>query len=384
MNGHVRPALPAGRHRAARLDEVVYGRPFGEVVREVCERRGLARVGILGTRSLQGTLCAALERELGARHAVTFIDIAAHSPQRAVLAALHALRAAGADAVVAVGGGSVIDAAKAVRHGLRIGADDIETLFAPHAGAAARAVVPLIAVPTTLSGAEFTSMAGLSDASGRKQRLADPQLGPDTIVLDPAAALQTPMQLWASTGVRALDHAVETVCSDHCDVLSEAMALQSLPLLAEGLQAAAADPADLRARLQCQLGMWFACVGPAAGVPMGVSHGIGHILGAEHGLPHGITSCVVMRAAIAWNRPAVLERQQRIEAQLALPGQTLMEKVDALLQRLDLPRRLSDVGIGADQLAAIAERSMTDFFIPTNPRPVRSSADLLEILRQAA
>lgn len=378
-------ALAAGRHRGARVEEVVYGQPFCEVVRQECEQQSLSRVGILGTRSLRDTLCADLARALGARHAATFAQVGEHSPLEAVLAALSAMRATNVDALVAVGGGSVIDAAKAVRHGLRHGAADAEALFVPRGAQAAARRVRLIAVPTTLSGAEFTAMAGLSRADGRKQRLADEALGPQTIVLDPAAALQTPARLWASTGVRALDHAVETVCSDQCDVLSEAMALHALPLLAGGLQAAAADATDLHARLQGQIGMWFACTGPAAGVPMGVSHGIGHILGAEYGLPHGITSCVTMTAAITWNRPAVRERQRRIEERLAmLPGATLMEQVDALLARLALPRRLSEVGIGSDAFEAIAERSMTDFFIPTNPRPVRSAADIRDVLRLAA
>jgi len=373
-----------GRYRCLTANEVVYGAPFVDVVRLECERHGLRRVGILGSRSIRQTLCEALARGLGARHALTHCDIGAHSPVDDVLVALRAMRDAQVDAIVAVGGGSVIDAAKAVRHGLRYGADDAASLYREAEALPNGRAPRLIAVPTTLSGAEFTSMAGLTDGSGRKQRLAHSGLAPETIVLDPCAGLSTPLLLWTSTGMRALDHAIEAVCSDHCDAFTEAMALQALPLLAGGLAATVAAPTDAAARQQCQLGMWFACVGPAAGVPMGVSHGIGHILGAEYGLAHGITSCVVMAAAIEWNRPAVLERQRRIERCLALPGETLMEQVDGLLRRLGLPGHLADVGIGAERFESIAERSMTDFFIPTNPRRVRSSADLLEVLRLAA
>ncbi|MBN9462291.1 MAG: iron-containing alcohol dehydrogenase [Burkholderiales bacterium] len=375
----------AGVHRYSRLDEVIYGRPSCEVVMELCERWGAERVALLSTRSLRHSLCSALERALGPRHAATFAGFGAHTPAAAVLEAVQVLRPSGARVIVAVGGGSVIDGAKAVVAALRSGASSEAELFAASAANAdSFPPVALVAVPTTLSGAEFTGMAGVTDMQGRKRRLGGPGSAPRAIVLDPEAALHTPRLLWTSTGMRALDHAIETVCSDHCDVLSEAMALRALPQLAQGLLASAAAGADVEARLQCQIGMWFACVGPSAGVPMGISHGIGHILGAEYGLAHGITSCVMMTAAIAWNRPAVLERQQRIEAALGLPGDTLMQQVDGLLQRLALPRRLSDVGIGEEAFAAIAERSMTDFFIPTNPRLVRSAADLLDVLRMAA
>lgn len=382
-----------GEHRFGRIEQVIYGRAFDEVVAQECERLNLRRVVVLTTRSIASTLGVRLQRALGMRHAATLNALPAHTPVASVLAASQAARNAKADLIVALGGGSVIDAAKAVLYSLWRGGTTPAQLLDFEAGVsaegaachkAAESALRIIAVPTTLSGAEFTSMAGVSNDKGRKQRLMHPLLVPRVVVLDPAAGAYTPAPLWLSTGMRAVDHAIETVCADRCDILSELAALRGIALLAEGLQRSARTPDDLDARMQCQLGMWMASIGPAAGVPMGVSHGIGHILGAEYGLPHGITSCVVMTAAMTWNRPLVEMRQQRLEAQLDLPGADAAEKIDELLRRLQLPRRLGDVGIREDSFAAIAERAMTDFFIPTNPRPVQSAADLVGLLRLAA
>lgn len=379
----------AGVHRFGLLEQLVYGRPFEQVIVEECERRAHQRVAIFTTRSIASSLAARLQPVLGARHAVTFSRLPAHTPVSAVLAAAAAARQSDVDLIVALGGGSVIDAAKAALLSLWSGATTPAQLAAAQAAPAGAWQVStdslrMIAVPTTLSGAEFTHMAGVSNEQGCKERFMHPLMVPRMVVLDPNAGLQTPSALWLSTGMRAMDHAIETVCSATCDVLSEAAALRGLVLLCKGLQRVAHSPDEVGARLQCQLGMWMACVGPSAGVPMGVSHGIGHILGAEYDLPHGITSCVMMAAAMTWNRSAVLARQQLLERQLELPGETAAEKIDYLLQRLGLPRRLSDVGIQEDAFTHIAKRSMTDFFIPTNPRPIRSADDIVDILRLAA
>lgn len=387
--GTVTDGAGAGVHRFGLLEQLVYGRPFEEVVVEECERLAHRRVAIFTTRSTASSLAARLQRALGARHAVTFSGLPAHTPVSAVLAAAEAARQSGADLIIALGGGSVIDGAKAALLSLWSGATTPSQLAAAQAAPArtwqmSADPLRMIAVPTTLSGAEFTHMAGVSIEHGHKERFTHPLMVPRMVVLDPNAGLPTPSALWLSTGMRAVDHAIETVCSTTCDALSEVAALRGLALLCEGLQRVARSPDDASARLQCQLGMWMACIGPAAGVPMGVSHGIGHILGAEYGLPHGITSCVMMTSAMTWNRSAVLARQQLLELQLELPGATAAEKIDHLLQRLSLPRRLSDVGIREEAFAHIAERSMTDFFIPTNPRPIRSADDIVDILRLAA
>lgn len=378
-----------GVHRYGLLEQLVYGRPFAQVIAEECERRAHERVAIFTTRSIASSMAVHLQRTLGRRHAVTFSALPAHTPVTAVLAAAAAARQSDADLIIALGGGSVIDAAKVALLCLWSGATTPTELAAVQAvpasaWQAAPAPLRMIAVPTTLSGAEFTHMAGVTNQQGHKERFAHPLMAPRMVVLDANAGLQTPSTLWLSTGMRAVDHAIETVCSSSCDTLSEAAALRGLALLCEGLQRVAHCPDDAGARLQCQLGMWMACVGPSAGVPMGVSHGIGHILGAEYGLPHGVTSCVMMAAAMTWNRSAVLARQQLLELHLQLPGATAAEKIDQLLQRLGLPRRLSDVGVREEAFTHIAERSMTDFFIPTNPRPIRSAGDIVDILRLAA
>jgi len=151
-------------------------------------------------------------------------------------------------------------------------------------------------VPTTLSAAEFTPFAGVSDASRHvKEGYAHPLLAPRAVILDPAATLETPPQLWLSTGMKAVDHAVEQLCNPVRTPYADALAEEGLTRLARGLPASKADPADLEARQQCQFGMWLAMSGAGAGQGLGASHAIGHTLGGSYGIAHGITSCVACR-----------------------------------------------------------------------------------------
>ncbi len=150
--------------------------------------------------------------------------------------------------------------------------------------------VPQITVPTTLSAGEFSAIAGVTDERSRvKELIRHPQIMPRAVVLDPAVTVHTPEWLFLSTGIRAVDHCVEGVCSGEANPYGDAQALHGLALLCRGLARVKADPADLAARLDCQLGSWLSMAPLAGGVPMGASHGIGYVLGAMFDIPHGHT-----------------------------------------------------------------------------------------------
>ena len=158
-------------------------------------------------------------------------------------------------------------------------------------------------MPTTLSGAEFSNLGGCTDPVRKVKDLYTGRLiGGQVVILDPAVTVHTPPDLWLSTGIRAVDHAVETICSRKPQPFTDATCIHALQLLAKSLPAIQADPADLAGRLDSQLAVWMATTGLGR-VDWGASHGIGHQLGAVANVPHGHCSCSVMLPSVLrWNR----------------------------------------------------------------------------------
>jgi maleylacetate reductase len=382
-----------GAHRHPRQEEVVYGRPAADAVADAADSRGAQRVLIATSRSLAGPegLATKLAGALGARCVGLFAGVSAHSPREAVIAGAEQARSAGCDLLVAVGGGSVIDATKVMQLCLWAGLrrpDDLDAYRASVADPAHRAKmqpgIRMLAVSTTLSAAEFTPFAGITDrAKGVKEGFAHPFLVPRTAVLDPAMTRRTPPELWASTGLKAVDHAVEQLCNPLRAPFADALATAGLRRLAIGLPASAKSPEDLDARLECQFGMWLAISGATSGRGMGASHAIGHTLGGTFGVPHGLTSCVTLPAVLRWNEEVDAGRQQIVAELLGCPGVSASHAVMALCRDLGLPTDLASVGIRPDQFRTIAELTMHDPSIRSNPRPVRGPEDIIEILNLA-
>ncbi len=334
-----------------------------------------------------------LEQALGARHVGTFAAIRSHSPREDVVAGARAAREAKADLLVAVGGGSVIDATKAMQLCLWAGLDSPEAME-PYCLGFERTktttlvlppdAVRMIAVSTTLSASEFTENAGITQsATNTKQSFRHRLFAPRTVVLDPAATLDTPDWLLFCTGVRSVDHAVENYCSDRASLATEALSLQGLKLLSRALPAIKRSPADLGPRLEAQIGMWQAIAASAAGVPTGASHGIGYALGATFGVAHGHTSCVMLPAVLQWNAAVNAARQQALSEAMGSPGRPAFQLVKELVMGLDQPVTLRGVGIKRENLAEIARRALEYHPVKVNPRPIRSAEDVMEILELA-
>jgi maleylacetate reductase len=242
----------------------------------------------------------------------------------------------------------------------------------------------MIAVPTTLSAAEFSHHAGVTDtARGLKQMYSHPLAIPKVVILDPEATLDTPPRLLLSTGMRAMDHAVERWCAIRPLPFGDALSLQAMKMLAEGLPRLKAAPTDLQARSDCQVAMWLSLLPQSAGVPFGASHGIGYILGGAWGVPHGETSCVTLPSVLEWNEPVNATRQQAVSQALGRPGERAGPLLREFVRGLGLPWRLRDVGIAREDLPAIAARYDGSGPIASNPRKVDSAADLVEILELA-
>jgi maleylacetate reductase len=209
-----------GTYRYPKMDGIVFGRPWTEVLCELVARLGARRIFVLASASLaaRAALGDTLAARLGAALAALHVGIRAHTPRDDVIAAAAAARAANADLIVTIGGSSVTDAGKMLQ--LCLAADIRAAAAFDPWRAALRPLLPALAVrmvsiPTTLSGAEFTALAGCTDLQRRvKEAFAHPEMIPHTVILDPQITLHTPMPLWLSSGLRAVDHAVDTL--SHC------------------------------------------------------------------------------------------------------------------------------------------------------------------------
>ena len=374
-------------------ERVVFGTPAPQAVVKEAEHYGAQRIFVTSTRSLtaldDGPL-QKVEAALGHRYAGTFSTIASHSPREDVIAAANAARDAGADMLVAVGGGSVVDATKVVQlclwHKLMT-PDALEPFAAgfernkPASFEVPREPIRMIAVPTTLSAADFTARAGITKTQTRtKMAFNHRMLVPRSVVLDPEVTLETPEWLLFSTGVRALDHAVESYMCPLANPASESLSLKGLALLVQGLSGIKADATDLDARMTAQFGMWHAIWPSTSGIYHGASHGIGYALGAGFGVPHGHTSCVMLPAVMQWNAETLSERYQALASAIGKPDTPAWQSVRALIRDLGMPCTLRDVGIERNDLETLASRALDYQPVVLNPRPIATPSDVMEIL----
>jgi maleylacetate reductase len=374
------------------MDEVVFGRPAADAIAAQMDRLGSNRAFLMVSGTLNRTtdVIEKFRGRLGPRCAGTFDAMPPHTPREAVIAATEQARAANADLIVTVGGGSITDGAKAVQLCL---ANDVRAVEDIDRIRAARGAAPpmnapavrQVSVPTTIAGGEFTSIAGVTNARTRVKEMLRHDLAiPRAVILDPAVTVHTPQWLWLSTGIRAVDHCVEGLCSHEAHPYADAQAVKGLSMLAQALLRVKADSSDLDARMDCQIGTWLSTGPLAAGVPMGASHGIGYVLGAAFGVPHGYTSCVMLPAVMRWNKPDNAGRQALVAAAMGQPGRDAADVLDEFIRGLGMPRSLQDVRIGPEHFDRIAEAAMATPWVPRNPRRIATPAQLREILVLAA
>jgi len=374
------------------MDEVLFGRPAAEAVVEQMDRLRAARAFLMvsGTLNRETDEIEKIRKALGARCVATFDAMPPHTPREAVIAASEQARNADADLIVTVGGGSITDGAKAVQLCL---ANNVRTALDIDRIRASKGVSPdmtaptvrQISVPTTIAGGEFSAIAGVTNQQTKvKETLRHHLLMPRAAILDPAVTVHTPEWLWLSTGIRAVDHCVEGLCSREAHPYADAQALKGLSMLTQALPRVKADPDDLDARMDCQIGTWLSMGPLSAGIPMGASHGIGYVLGAVYNVPHGYTSCVMLPSVMRWNRADNAERQALVSAAMGRPGEDAADVLDRFIRGLGMPRSLQEVSIGPEHFDRIAEQAMATPWIPRNPRKIDGPAQIREILLLAA
>ncbi len=339
-----------GEYGLTQLERVVFGN--GSVARlgDELDRLGASRAVVVTGRTLGASpLLTQVTGALGRRCAHVFAGARQHVPGSAVDELSTVIEAARADCLVSFGGGSPIDAAKAAIH---------RRLASAAPGAAA---LPHVAVPTTLSAGEYTAVFGITDDDSRvKHAVADARLAPRVVLLDPGLSAATPPWLWGASGMRAVDHAVETLYSTYQHPVSSSQAAAALAMLARHLEPSL-DASALDARVQCQTAAWMSVQGIAyAG--LGLSHALGHQIGPRWNVAHGVTSCITLphaMRAIAGKRPDLFEQiapALRIPFESNATGAALAcaDAVAALVARLGLPSSLSAVGVKREELESVA------------------------------
>jgi alcohol dehydrogenase class IV len=373
-----------------------------DLLGDVLDELGLTRCLAVSTPSVAGdsALVARLQASADGRLAV-FRDVRPHTPYDVVLAAARAARELGADGVVSIGGGTAIDTARLAALCVGEGVTTTEELHAlrvqvgpsgPEFPAAFARALLHVAIPTTLSSAEFSDGgAATCPWSGRKELFAGPALACRAVLVDPVLACATPAAAWVVTGVRALDHAVETILSPRSSPPIDELSRSAIVHLREALPRALAAPDDPGVRARGQLGSWLSYFGVAAG-SLGLSHAIGHQLGSHLGLAHGLASCIALPDVMRYVAPHARDKARLVGQAFDIdePGasdgevaEAAAAAVDALIRRLGLPRRLGEAGFASPDSGELADAVLGDFLAggaPGGPPPRTELVALLESL----
>jgi maleylacetate reductase len=388
--------LRTGAHQFPSMEQVIFGNPAGQAVAAEADRIGAKRVFLLASRTLN-TKTGEIEKirsKLADRYVGTFDEIPQHTTRTSAVAAAARALEAGADLIVAIGGGSVIDAAKiilmCIEHKISEeaaldGFEMVSTPQGPRSGPFRTPTVRMIAVPSTLSGGEYNAGTLVTDTSRKlKQIFHHPMMMPRSIILDPELTRHTPEKLWLGSGTRAMDHGIEAVCSINGNPLVESACLAGLRYLHDGLIRTKENPDDMEARQTCQFGSWLSAFGLQSRVRMGASHAIGHVLGGTCDVPHYFCTAVMMPSVLRFNEPATHDAQNKLAEALRAPGANASDTFGTFVRRLGLPSRLSEVGVTADKFKLIGENAMLSVFTKSNPRTISGPDDVVEILKLAA
>jgi len=363
---------------------------LGQIGREL-DRVGSKRAVVVcgATLARAGSPLDGLRAALGSRCAGVFAGVRAHSPVPAVIEGARELRRLGADAVIAVGGGSAIVTARAAAILLAEG-EDVRALATSrdaagrlHSPKLMAAKLPQLVVPTTPTTAMVKAGSALFDPSDHARlALFDPKTRAHAVFIHPDMIAATPRALMVTASLDSLSGAVEGLLSRGGDAISDALLMHALRLLARHLPAP--DGSAARGELMLAAVLCGRGTEHTAG---GIATVLGHAIGARHQVENGVAKAIVRPHVLAFNAEAAKPGIARLATALGLPDTAEVEQVTdalgAITAALGLPRRLRDVGVARDALADIAGRAMGDWFLRGNPRLVREAAELQTVLEAA-
>lgn len=378
-----RPRDPLRPARYLLPTSIVFGKGVLDQLPQLLAELGVKFPLIVTDRGLATTPTPKLVSEVLAGASVehdVFTDVES-DPTTAVVDRIAAqLRERGNDAVIGLGGGSAMDAAKAAAAAATTGLPALQ-LTGPDKVPADP--LPIVAIPTTAgTGSEVTRFAVLTDVDGgAKASVASFRVMPKFALLDPSLTVSLPAPLTASTGIDALAHAVESYGSVWNNPISEGMALHAIGLVGKHLRAAALRPDDLEARG----GMLAAsCIAELAAntTRLGLAHALAVPLGATHHVPHGVGVATMLGPMCAFNELADPTRYAQIVEALGDGGSSMSAAVARLCEDLGLKARLRDFGVVADDYDRIIGLAMRSDNVLANPRPA-GEPELRQLLKRA-
>ncbi|MFN4141768.1 iron-containing alcohol dehydrogenase [Aestuariivirga sp.] len=313
---------------------------------------------------------------------VVYDGTPANPTEEAVTAAHSLYREARCDGIVGLGGGSALDLAKGVR--LLTGHEGPLSQYTLVAGGISRIhgrICPMIAVPTTAgTGSEVGRAAVIITAEGRKLGIVSPHMLPSIALCDPELTFGLPSGLTAATGMDAISHCLETFMAPAFNPPADAIALDGLARGWGALEKAVRDGSDRKARNAMMMAALEGAMAFQKG--LGAVHALTHPLGAirQLNLHHGTLNAVLMPAVLRFNRAAIGEKWQKLEAFF---GEAPDRAIVRLNDRIGMPAGLSQMGVTEEMMRHVAEEAMKDHCHATNPRPP-TPGDYLAILGEAA
>jgi alcohol dehydrogenase class IV len=379
------------------IGSVVSGAGSVAALPDYVKEAGASRVLLVVSKTLNDTPAGERVRGvLGDSLVATFAGTPQHVPASALLDLIEVARKHQIDAVVSFGGGTQVDAAKAVAMALAAdvkSAEDLERCRARQSDdgrvlmpADPGPMIPVFCIATALSAAEHTDMTGVvDDETLTKHVYRFAALAPRAVILDAELTKYTPADLWASSGVRALDHAIESMLSVSSMPFRDALGAKTIELLRANLLASTENPDDLDARGACLEAAWLSSFGILA-TGAGLSHAIGHQLAPQFEVMHGVSSAIMLPVVMEFNALVTREQLDRVAAAIRTPeddpSMDAPELVRRFIATLPIPHSISAVGGSRDVFATMAAEIVKDPTFPLTPQPV-SESDIVSLLEAA-
>ena len=308
-----------------------------------------------------------------------FSDVKPNPTVTNVKDGIEAYKKSGADFIIAVGGGSSIDTAKAV--GIVINNPEFADIVSLEGCApTTHKSVPIVALPTTAGTAAETTInyVIIDEENHKKMVCVDPNDIPAVAIVDAELMYSLPASLTAATGMDALTHAIEGYITKGAWELSDMFEIEAIRMISRNLPTAVTEPSNADARdamavAQYVAGMAFSNVG------LGLVHGMAHPLGSLFDVPHGVANALLLPTIMEWNMPSCLDKYPAIAEAMGVDisgmtkeeaAQAACDAVKALSIKVGIPQHLTEIGIAETDIPALAEQAIADVCTPGNPRDV--------------
>jgi maleylacetate reductase len=329
-------------------NRVIFGAGSVQQLGDEIWRLGASRALILSTPG-QRHLAEKIMGLLGSRAAGMFDKAVMHVPVETARQAREFAQRVGADCAVAIGGGSTIGLGKAI---------------------ALESALPIVAIPTTYSGSEVTSVYGLTE-NGMKKTGKDQRVLPKTVIYDPDLTQKLPMPISITSGINAIAHAAEGLYAQDGNPMMSQLAEDGIRALGRGLSGLATDCLSATARSDCLYGAWL-CGTVLGNVGMALHHKLCHTLGGTFNLPHAVTHTIILPHSISYNEVAVPGLGDRISKALTNDSGTGGGALYDLASKLGAPLALRDLGLSEADLEQATNLALSNPY--WNPRPIERNA----------